>query len=455
MLTLFPTLLCVVGKANFTNLSRYSGLSDRTYRRHFSQFFDFGRFNQAALALASGKEPELIAVTDCTFVGKSGRATYGLDWFYNGSASRPERGLEWSVIAVVDIAQNTGYTLIAEQTPPRPLPKVVSSAISAEAETEAPTAVDAAAPAEVVSPDTAALPPKPKTKVRITTAQLETARSALSALADRSASPLKTTRIDFYLTQLAKIRHLLPDALQYLVADGFYAKFKFVEGVMAQNLHLIGKLRVDADLQYLFTGPQKPRGAPRKYAGKVQFDDLNALAHVGSLDDDAELYTAVVWHRSLKRQIRIALIVNTQKSGQSGYALLFSTDLGLDARKIVQYYKARFQIEFIFRDAKQFMGLCDAQTRDQKRLDFHFNAALSALNWVKCAHFQDLNANIIDPESAQAPPQPEPFSMASYKRVALNQHLLELFIEKLDLDPTLIKSHPNYSNLCKYGVITG
>jgi hypothetical protein len=121
----------------------------------------------------------------------------------------------------------------------------------------------------------------------------------------------------------------------------------------------------------------------------------------------------------------------------------------------VQYHKARFQIEFIFRDAKQFMGLGDAQTRDQKRLDFHFNAALSALNWVKCAHFQGLNANIIAPESAQTPPQPEPSSMASYKRVALNQHLLELLIEKLDLYPTLIKSHLNYSNLCKYEVIAG
>jgi hypothetical protein len=50
--------------------------------------------------------------------------------------------------------------------------------------------------------------------------------------------------------------------------------------------------------------PGPTSAAPRKYAGKVQFDDLNTLAHVGSLDDDAELYTAVVWHRSLKRQIR-------------------------------------------------------------------------------------------------------------------------------------------------------
>jgi hypothetical protein len=35
------------------------------------------------------------------------------------------------------------------------------------------------------------------------------------------------------------------------------------------------------------------------------------------------------------------------------------------------------------------------------------------------------------------------FSMASYKRRALNYHLLEQFIDKLDLEPTLIKSHPN------------
>ncbi|MEO0012182.1 MAG: hypothetical protein RLZZ535_571, partial [Cyanobacteriota bacterium] len=32
--------------------------------------------------------------------------------------------------------------------------------------------------------------------------------------------------------------------------------------------------------------------------------------------------------------------------------------------------------------------------------------------------------------------------------------LLERFIDKLDLDSTLIKSHPNYSNLCDYGAIT-
>jgi len=51
-------------------------------------------------------------------------------------------------------------------------------------------------------------------------------------------------------------------------------------------------------------------------------------------------------------------LVNKTKKGYS-YAVLFSTDTQLDALSIYQYYQARFQIEFLFRHAKQFTGLCD------------------------------------------------------------------------------------------------
>ena len=52
-------------------------------------------------------------------------------------------------------------------------------------------------------------------------------------------------------------------------------------------------------------------------------------------------------------------------------------------------YRLRFQIEFIFRDAKQFTGLSDCQARDAKKLDFHFNASFTALNLAKLdAHRQ-------------------------------------------------------------------
>jgi len=155
----------------------------------------------------------------------------------------------------------------------------------------------------------------------------------------------------------------------------------------------------------------------------------------------------IVWHVTLKRQIRLACLVDTRKPGKTGYALLFSSDVNLDVKLLLSYYKSRFQIEFIFRDAKQFTGLCDAQTRDAQRLDFHFNASLTALNLAKyedqCRH----------PARSDAPSATVPFSMSSYKRMAFNDHLLELFISKLALDPTLIKSHPNYENLRRHGII--
>jgi hypothetical protein len=77
-------------------------------------------------------------------------------------------------------------------------------------------------------------------------------------------------------------------------------------------------------------------------------------------------------------------------------------DLHLD-----EYYKSRFQIEFIFRDAKQFTGLCDCQSRQQKALDFHFNTSLAALNIAKLEQQQTQSATGEDS-------QPQSFSMATY-----------------------------------------
>jgi hypothetical protein len=61
---------------------------------------------------------------------------------------------------------------------------------------------------------------------------------------------------------------------------------------------------------------------------------------------------------NLNRNVRIVYLVNKTEKGYR-YAVLFSTDTQLDALSIYQYYQARFQIEFLFRHAKQFTGLCD------------------------------------------------------------------------------------------------
>ena len=95
----------------------------------------------------------------------------------------------------------------------------------------------------------------------------------------------------------------------------------------------------------------------------------------------------------------------------------------------------------------QFTGLTDCQARDLTKLDFHFNSSLMALNLSKFDAWQF--------HQSVHPLKPFVFSMASYKRLALNRHLLDRFISLLDLDHTLIKSHPNFQKLCSYGSISG
>jgi hypothetical protein len=103
MVILFSTMLLVYGKVNFTNLGRYSSLSEKTYRRHFLKGFDFPRFPQYFVKEALKDERTIIAVIDCSFLKKSGNKTEGKAYFYNGVAGKTEQGLEISVIAVVEV----------------------------------------------------------------------------------------------------------------------------------------------------------------------------------------------------------------------------------------------------------------------------------------------------------------------------------------------------------------
>jgi hypothetical protein len=50
---------------------------------------------------------------------------------------------------------------------------------------------------------------------------------------------------------------------------------------------------------------------------------------------------------------------------------------------ILDLYKSRFQIEFLYRDTKQFKGLNDCEARSENKLKFHFNASLTTINLAK------------------------------------------------------------------------
>ena len=397
---LFGLLLMLPGHATFRNMSRYSPYHERTFARWYDTNLDWVALNKAAIIEIVPADHEQALIIDASFVSKSGKHTYGLDRFWNGSHSRAEKGLEISALAWLDLAEKCAYGLSVEQTPPSPEPSASESSASESSASES---------------------------------------SASESSASDISAP-ETTRMDVYLDQLRRVvkAHDLT-WLRYLLMDGAYSKQNFVDGVRDLGLHPIGKLRADANMRYLYQGPKRPGpGRPKTYDGKVDWSDLSRFERLDTEDEDIVLYHQVLNHVQLKRNLQVVVVVHTQRKR---YAVLFSTDVDLDALKLYRYYKARFQIEFLFRDAKQFTGLSDCQARSKGKLDFHFNASLSAVTFAKL-------------EARQASGDGDAsFSMASLKRRAFNQHLLDRICEHLANGQSLDKSSPEYEALCNYGII--
>jgi hypothetical protein len=321
----------------------------------------------------------LVAVMDASFNPKRGKKTFGLDWFYHGSHSCTERGLEVSVIAVVNRVTKDSYALNAQQT------------------------------------------------------------------YDQGQNPL-LSRIDYGLIQLDQTRQYLPKRVKYLAVDAAYAKEKFITGAIHYGLQVISKLRKDPDLRYLYDGPQKASGRTRIYDGKVDVSDVSRLTWVKELEGDDKgihLYSLGVWHVSLKRKIRLVYLRDERNPAKPTYALLFSTDLAQCPEELLALYRLRFQIEFIFRDAKQFTGLSDCQARNENALDVHFNVSLRVLNIAVARQRRQMDNS-----------EPMVFSMNSIKRGAFNDYLLDFFIDKLGLAGTLIKFHGNFQELRNTGGIS-
>jgi hypothetical protein len=228
--------------------------------------------------------------------------------------------------------------------------------------------------------------------------------------------------------------------LRYVVTDGYDSKQQCLDGVRALDLHQIGTWRRDANLRYLNDGrPRSGPGQPRQYDGKLHWPELSRYERVTSGDEGIVLYTQVVNHVQCKRNVRVVMVVETCTNRS---ALLFSTDIDLAAARLYGFYKARFQIAFLFRDAKQYAGVSDCQARSQAKLAFHFKKSLMAVTCTKLEARQDVTHQLTS------------FSMASLKRQYFNQHLIDRLLTTFAEGTTLDKSGPAHENLCNYGAIT-
>jgi putative transposase len=181
---------------------------------------------------------------------------------------------------------------------------------------------------------------------------------------------------------LQRIAGWLP--LTYLLLDGHFGHNNALHMARQCNLHLISKLRADSALYFAYEGPYCGHGPRRKYGQRVDYRHLpDQYLKETRLDGCIQtcFYQATLLHKEFSQPLNVVIIVKTNLDTQAvAHVVLFSSDLDLGYEKLFAYYGLRFQIEFNFRDAKQFWGLEDFMNISPTAVTNAANLALFMVN---------------------------------------------------------------------------
>ena len=243
----------------------------------------------------------------------------------------------------------------------------------------------------------------------------------LRAVQTQNATELKAKSMtlgQWYLSVLKKYKDNLLKITSLLVADATFSNLPFVTGLKEIGFSLTSRLRSNAMLYYIYDGPRTGmRGRPKTKAGKIDFanPDKSGMRRIDIDASEGEAYELIAWSKSLKQKIR--LVIHYLPNGD--HRLYFSTDISVAGIDDYDIYRTRFQIEFCFRDGHQFTGLLDCQARDEKALDFAYNASLAALNITKVLRKQTKI----------------PFSIGQIKSLIINAHFIKRFFDLSGIDP--------------------
>jgi hypothetical protein len=326
-------ILAMTGRVTMLGISRWttSGGSYRTVQRFFATtlpwaalfwcFFRTHLFRTDDVYLLAGDE---------TVVSKAGKHTHGLDRFFASLAGKPIPGLAFFTLSLISTKQRRSFPIALEQ--------VVRTA-EEKAAARAKVAAKAAPKRKPGRPKGSTT--KAKTTVELTQ-ELSRIQTLIRALLSRIGSLLRLT---------------------YLVLDGHFGNNAALQMALQCKLHLISKLRSDSALYLPYDGPYAGHGPHRIYGDKI---DPRALPErylcQTSIDDTVktDIYQLTARHKTVAVPLNIVVIVKTNLKTQAlAHVLLFSSDLALPADKLIDYYCLRFQLEFNFRDAKQYWGLED------------------------------------------------------------------------------------------------
>jgi putative transposase len=352
-------MIAMTGRVTMLGLSRWTGKggSYRTIQRFFNTIIPwpqvFKLFFEAHLNEADGEY--FLAGDECVAT-KSGKETHGLDHFFSGLLNKVVKGIAIFTLAVVDVNERRSYPLRVEQ--------VIRSEVEKEAaktKKKAKVKKDPNAPKKK--------PGRPK-----------------------GSKNRNKTQVDL-IPELKRIQNMVQKQLEmlqgmvtirYLALDGHFGNNNALQMVLQCGLHLISKLRCDSALYFRYDGPQKKKGPRRKYGQKVNYGNLpNKYLVEKSTEGDIEtrIYQAEMLHREFAQPLNVVIITKINlKTGAFANVNLFSSDLDLAWEKIIDYYSLRFQIEFNFRDAKQYWGLEDFMNTKEIPLTNALNLSLFMVN---------------------------------------------------------------------------
>jgi hypothetical protein len=350
-------MLAMTGRVTMLGIARWTekGGSYRTIQRFFNSSIGWAKVNWFFIRhhLLDRQETVLIG-GDESVVTKSGKQTYGLDRFFSSLSGKPVPGLSFFSLSLISVKARTSYPVMMEQVVKDKEEKPVQKRSG----------------------------PKVKKQAR------KRGRPKGSKNKNRREVDLTPYLLQIQ-TMLKSLGRLfgLDLAPSYCVMDGAFGNNNALQMVRHCSLHLISKLRCDAALYFPYQGPQKKRGANKKYGDKLTYDHIpdKYLKETKLVDGiQTNIYQMPMWHKRFPDRLNIVILVKINLKTQArAHVVLFSSDLDLAYDLLIDYYRLRFQIEFNFRDAKQFWGLEDFMNVNQIPV---YNAANLAMFMVNLSH---------------------------------------------------------------------
>jgi hypothetical protein len=348
-----PALLAITGRVTMLGISRWTGqgASYRTVQRFFATLIPWANllwlFFRTHLF---DPEDRYLLAGDETIVTKSGKHTPGLDRFFASLYGKPVPGLAFFALSLISTKQRRSFPIALEQVVRSPEEKAAQKAKAA----------------------------KPATKRKVGRPK----GSNTNATPPPELSPELTRIQSLILALLGRIGGVLP--LTYLVLDGHFGTAGARQMARACKLHLISKLRADSALYLPYDGPYAGHGPRRIYGDKLNpraFPERYLCQRRVEKDIESCIYQVQARHKTFAQPLNVVCLVKTNlKTQAQAHVLLFSSDLGLGFDKLIDYYCLRFQLEFNFRDAKQYWGLEDFMTTHPTRVTNAANLSLFMVN---------------------------------------------------------------------------